>query len=88
MFTKKIPITEPLENHINSSSDSNGEDSSFEDPDEFTYVPPSIDDIKFKHQRFSNYKTKSKLFGKNNKIDKPLTQNDWGKKDTNYQYQV
>ena len=59
MFTKKIPITEPLENHINSSSDSNGEDSSFEDPDEFTYVPPSIDDIKFKHQRFSNYQTKT-----------------------------
>lgn len=58
MFTKKIPITEPLENHINSSSDSNGEDSSFEDPDEFTFVPPSIDDIKFKHQRFSNYQTK------------------------------
>jgi hypothetical protein len=61
MFTKKIPITEALEHHINSSSDSNGEDSSFEDPDGEFYSPPSIEDIKFKHMRYSNYRQKRVL---------------------------
>ena len=73
MFTKKIPITEPIENHLNSSSDSNGEDSSFEDPDEITYKAPSIEDIKFKYKRFTNYQTTIKNRKKELEKDKTST---------------
>ena len=37
---------------------------------------------KIENKIFENYETNSMFFGTINKIDKPLTQNDWGEGDT------
>ena len=39
-------------------------------------------EVKSINKIFENYDTKSMFFGTINKIDKPLTQNDWGEGDT------
>lgn len=58
MFIKKMPFTESIESHLNSSSDSIGEDDSFDDFNSEKKDFPSIEDIKFKHKRYENFRRK------------------------------
>lgn len=61
MFTSEVPITEPIESHLNSSSDSATENDVVIDKETLTslkYTPPKIDELKFKVHRYSNYNRK------------------------------
>ena len=53
MFTKNISITEKIEAHLNSSSDENGEDDSFDESGKDDYENPSIDELKNKIERYN-----------------------------------
>ena len=52
MFTRNISITEKIESHLNSSSDENGEDDSFDESGKDEFENPSIDDLKNKIARY------------------------------------
>ena len=58
MFTKNISITETIESHLNTSSDENGEDDSFDESGKDEFDSQSIDDIKSKITRYKYYITK------------------------------
>ncbi len=45
MYIKKIPFTESIESHLNSSSDSNGLDDSIDDLNSEKNDFPSIEDV-------------------------------------------
>jgi len=53
MFTKNISITEKIESHLNSSSDENGEDDSFDESGKDDFENPSIDELKNKIARYN-----------------------------------
>jgi hypothetical protein len=52
MFTKNISITEKIESHLNSSSDENGEDDSFDESGKDEFENPTIDELKNKIARY------------------------------------
>jgi hypothetical protein len=58
MFTKNISVTETIESHLNTSSDENGEDDSFDESGKDEFDSQSIDDIKSKITRYKYYITK------------------------------
>ena len=58
MFTKNISVTETIESHLNTSSDENGEDDSFDESGKDEFDSQSIDDIKSKISRYKYYITK------------------------------
>ena len=58
MFTKNISDTETIESHLNTSSDENGEDDSFDESGKDEFDSQSIDDIKSKITRYKYYITK------------------------------
>ena len=58
MFTKNISITEKIESHLNSSSDENGEDDSFDESGKDDFENPSIDELKNKIARYNYHITK------------------------------
>ena len=58
MFTKNISITEKIESHLNSSSDENGEDDSFDESGKEDYESPSIDELKNKIARYNYHISK------------------------------
>ena len=53
MFTKNISLTEKIEAHLNSSSDENGEDDSFDASGKDDFENPSIDELKNKIARYN-----------------------------------
>ena len=53
MFTKNISLTEKIESHLNSSSDENGEDDSFDASGKDDFENPSIDELKNKIARYN-----------------------------------
>ena len=55
MFTKNISVTETIESHLNTSSDENGEDDSFDESGKDEFDSQSIDDIKSKITRYKYY---------------------------------
>jgi len=58
MFTKNISITERIEAHLNSSSDENGEDDSFDESGKDDLENPSIDELKNKIARYNYHISK------------------------------
>ena len=58
MFTKNISITEKIESHLNSSSDENGEDDSFDESGKDDFENPSIDELKNKIARYNYHISK------------------------------
>ena len=58
MFTKNISVTETIESHLNTSSDENGEDDSFDESGKDEFDSQNIDDIKSKITRYKYYITK------------------------------
>ena len=58
MFTKNISITERIEAHLNSSSDENGEDDSFDESGKEDLENPSIDELKSKITRYNYHISK------------------------------
>lgn len=54
MFVKNTSITEKLEDHLNTSSDSNGTDESFDELLNEICPPQSLEDIRIKQFRYSN----------------------------------
>ena len=58
MFTKNISITEKIESHLNTSSDENGEDDSFDESGKEDYDNPSIDELKNKISRYNYHISK------------------------------
>lgn len=58
MFVKNTSITEKLEDHLNTSSDSNGTDESFDELLNEVCPPKSLEDIRLKQFRYSNLRRK------------------------------
>ena len=58
MFTKNISITETIESHLNTSSDENGEDDSFDESGKDEFDNQNIDEIKTKISRYKYYISK------------------------------
>jgi len=58
MFTKNISVTETIESHLNTSSDENGEDDSFDESGKEDFDSQNIDEIKNKISRYKYYISK------------------------------
>ncbi len=58
MFTKNLSVTETIESHLNTSSDENGEDDSFDESGKEEFDNQNIDEIKNKISRYKYYITK------------------------------
>ena len=58
MFTKNISVTETIESHLNTSSDENGEDDSFDESGKEDFDNQNIDEIKNKISRYKYYISK------------------------------
>ena len=58
MFTKNISISETIESHLNTSSDENGEDDSFDESGKDEFDNQNIDEIKAKISRYKYYISK------------------------------
>ena len=58
MFTKNLPVTETIESHLNTSSDENGEDDSFDESGKEELDRQNIDEIKNKISRYKYYISK------------------------------
>ena len=58
MFTKNISVTETIESHLNTSSDENGEDDSFDESGKEEFDNQNIDEIKNKISRYKYYISK------------------------------
>ena len=59
MFTKNISVTETIESHLNTSSDENGEDDSFDESGKEDFDSQNIDEIKNKISRYKYYISKN-----------------------------
>ena len=75
MFTKNISITEKIESHLNSSSDENGEDDSFDESGKEDFENPNIDELKNKIARY-NYHI-NKINNKRKEMLKDKTTSLW-----------
>ena len=58
MFTKNLSVTETIESHLNTSSDENGEDDSFDESGKEEFDNQNIDEIKNKISRYKYYISK------------------------------
>ena len=58
MFTKNVSVTETIESHLNTSSDENGEDDSFDESGKDEFDSQTIDEIKNKIIRYKYYMAK------------------------------
>ena len=58
MFTKNISVNETIESHLNTSSDENGEDDSFDESGKEDFDSQNIDEIKNKISRYKYYISK------------------------------
>ncbi len=73
MYIKKIPFTESIESHLNSSSDSIGLDDSIDDLNSDKNDFPSIEDVQFKFKRYENFRRKIYIKKKELEDDKTGT---------------
>ena len=75
MYIKKIPFTESIESHLNSSSDSNGLDDSIDDLNSEKNDFPSIEDVQFKFKRYENFRRK--IYVKKKELEDDKTGTMW-----------
>ena len=73
MYIKKIPFTESIESHLNSSSDSVGLDDSIDDLNSDKNDFPSIEDVQFKFKRYEDFRRKIYIKKKELEDDKTGT---------------
>ena len=73
MFTKYISVNETIESHLNTSSDENGEDDSYDESGKDEFDTQSIDEIKSKITRYKYYMTKLKNKRKDLLSDKSIS---------------
>ena len=73
MYIKKIPFTESIESHLNSSSDSVGLDDSIDDLNSDKNDFPSIEDVQFKNKRYEDFRRKIYIKKKELEDDKTGT---------------
>ena len=75
MYIKKIPFTESIESHLNSSSDSIGLDDSIDDLNSEKNDFPSIEDVQFKFKRYVNFRRK--IYVKKKELEDDKTGTMW-----------
>ena len=73
MFTKNVSLTDKIESHINSSSDENGEDDSFDSDGKEEFFNPNIEEIKSKIEKYKHKMYRMKLKQKEIENDKNVS---------------
>ena len=73
MFTKNVSLTDKIESHINSSSDENGEDDSFDSDGKEEFFNPNIEEIKSKIESYKRHMTRMKMKQKEIENDKNVS---------------